>query len=136
MNRVFSMCVSFCMSLAFLVAATEAHSATSETVVESESIISKGIDSEAIRDTVFLESVEVSACYGEALKKAPGMTGMLRLSWDIDENGKARNFKKDSGTFNNDGVVKCIAGVLEKAEFPRARAGETVRVEYPFVLSL
>lgn len=124
------------VSLAFLFASSQAYSATSETLVESESVIAKGLDSEAIRDTVFLESVEVTACYGEALKNAPGMKGKLRLSWDIDENGKAQNFKRDSGTINNDDVVKCIAKVLEKAEFPRARAGETVRVEYPFLLSL
>lgn len=136
MIRVLSIYVAICASLTFLFTAMQAYSATSETRVESESIISIGLDGEGIRDAVFLESVEVSACYGEALKKAPGMKGKLRLSWEIDENGKARNFKRDSGTINNLDIVNCIASVLEKAEFPRARAGETVRVEYPFVFSL
>lgn len=128
--------VRFASILTLVFAVSPSFSATSEILVESESIVSKHVDREGIQDTLFLESDEVSKCYGAALKKAPGLKGKLRLSWDIDEKGKAKNVKQTAGTIYNEEIVKCIAAVLERAEFPQALTGETVKVEYPFVFKL
>jgi hypothetical protein len=122
--------------LALMSGASQSFSSTLEGEIESESIISKHVDREGIRDTLFLESDEVSKCYGGVLKKAPGLKGKLRFSWDIDEKGRALNVKQTAGTIYNEEIVKCIAGVLERAEFPQALPGETVKVEFPFVFKL
>lgn len=123
-------------TLGLIFVAAQSFGATPERPSESDGDVSNGLNSEEIGNTIFLESIEVSTCYRDVLKKVPGLKGSLRLSWDIDEKGKALNFKRVSGTVFNEDIVECIAGVLEKAEFPGAQPGQQLRVEYPFKFTL
>ena len=95
-----------------------------------------GIDQEAIRDAIWLESDEVQACYVKALKDIPGLKGKLVVAFEVDETGKAKNLKRETGTILNQDIFSCVAKALEAAEFPPAASGTVVSVKYPFVFQL
>lgn len=124
--------------LLFLVAlgTSAAGAATMGASVMVEKKMTTAIDSEAIRDAIWLESDAVQVCYQSALKSIPGLKGKMVVSFDVDQAGKAKNFKRETGTILNHDIFACVAKALEVAEFPPAAVGTVVRVKYPFVFRL
>ncbi len=112
-----------------------ANAATMESSSLADMKVTIGIDREAIRDAVWLESDEVQACYNKSLKDVPGLKGKLVVAFDVDETGKAKNFKRASGTILNQEIYGCVAKALEAAEFPPAAVGTVTTVHYPFQFS-
>jgi hypothetical protein len=123
--------------LLFLVAlgTSAAGAATTESSPMADMKVTIGIDHEAIRDAVWLESDEVQACYSQSLKSIPGLKGKMVVSFDVDETGKAKNFKRVSGNILNQDIYSCVSKALEAAEFPPAAVGTVTTVQYPFVFS-
>lgn len=127
----------FVLSLFTLIGASAAGAATMDSSSPTSDMkVTTGIDHEAIRDAIWLESVEVQACYVKALKDMPELKGKLVIAFEVDETGKAKNLKRETGTILNKDVFSCVAKALEAAEFPPAASGTVVSVKYPFVFQL
>jgi|GEM_PF-2966104 len=89
---------------------------------------------EEVRKTVLKALPDVQTCYETALKDQKDLHGKLRLSWTIDDRGKATDFSVVQSLEPT--MDDCVVKVLESTLFPKAPKGKVYRIEtYPFAFN-
>lgn len=93
------------------------------------------IDREAVRRAVRSAMSAFKACYEREYKKDTKLEGKVMISWEIHEQGIARNSKvvKDKTTLGNAAVENCVRDRMLAIRFPEPPAGTIAEVMYPFV---
>lgn len=95
------------------------------------------IDKEAVRRRVRHYLHEIRGCYVRELnllEKGQKLEGKVVVSWEIIEQGVARNVRIKSSTLGNSKVENCIAQRLASWSFPEPPKGTIAEVAYPFYL--
>lgn len=95
------------------------------------------IDREAVRRRVRHYLHEIRGCYVRELnllEKGQRLEGKVVVSWEIVEQGVARNVRIKSSTLGNSRVESCIAQRLASWSFPEPPKGTIAEVAYPFYL--
>lgn len=93
------------------------------------------IDREAVRRAVRSAMSAFKACYEREYKKDTKLEGKVMISWEIHEQGVARNSKvvKDKTTLGNSAVENCVRDRMLAIRFPEPPPGTIAEVMYPFV---
>jgi hypothetical protein len=74
----------------------------------------------------------IKACYENALKRNPNLSGKITVNFEISAVGKVLNVDVNKVSLDDDEVASCIKAKILGFRFP-APAGGTVQVEYPFI---
>jgi len=75
---------------------------------------------------------KIQGCYERALLNKPTLGGKLTFEWTVATSGSVSDAREQSSTLNDQGVSKCILGVIKGMKFPKPKGGE-VTIRYPFV---
>lgn len=77
---------------------------------------------------------ESRACYDAAAKKTPGLAGRVIINFRIDEKGNvvdpSQGMQDDQ--IQNEELVTCLTGVVQKVTFAASKKGKTTRAYHQF----
>jgi len=76
--------------------------------------------------------VTFRGCYGQALKRSPGLAVVLSIKFTIDEEGGAKDVEILDPYFEHQALEHCFIAALERLRFPPPRAGEPRTFIYRF----
>ncbi len=68
-------------------------------------------------------------------KNAASLEGQIVVHFEIDPNGKSRNYKVEKSEITSPAVSNCIQTALEASQFPIPPAGQEAAITYPFIFS-
>jgi len=90
------------------------------------------LDKAVIRKVVRADALQkIDACYDAALAKQSDLSGTVMVQFFIAPTGKVKT--ADAAGVDPD-LAKCVAGVINKLEFPKPKGGGGVQVNYPFTM--
>ena len=89
------------------------------------------IDLKMVEFVVYNKKEEIRSCYNSALRKNPHLSGEIKLSWMINEKGKAQNFKITNSAFQDKNLFRCIESRVTLWKFPKSKNG-SYPVRFPF----
>lgn len=94
----------------------------------------EGRRTEDIQAAVVAKRPTARACYDEAQKKTPTLEGDITIAWTIDPEGKITEARVDpnGSTIADEGLGKCLIGVIQTLSFPASAGGKETRARYPF----
>lgn len=85
-----------------------------------------------IRSAILENAGLFKACYEAELKRDASFSGDLRIEWDIDDQGVAKNAKRLNGSIVKADFVTCVTKQVEAIKFAPSAPGNFVTVSYPF----
>lgn len=94
------------------------------------------IDREAILRVLRVNRAKFNRCYQLGLIEKPSIQGGLGMQWLISSNGRGRRAKAISDPMGSKSLANCVAGVLERLNFPSPPSGQTPKVTFTFRFSL
>jgi hypothetical protein len=86
-------------------------------------------DKAIIRRYIKRNIQKIQYCYEKQLLVAPGLQGVVAVSFNILPNGTTAGSR---GSGVDPQVSACVASVVSGIEFPKPKGGGLVRVQYPF----
>lgn len=94
------------------------------------------IDREGIRKVFFTNQRSIRACYEKGLKKNKDLKGIVKLQFDIGEQGQVLSgeVRKES-SMNNPEVNTCLISLLKTLYFPKPPTNQVVNVIYPMAFA-
>lgn len=87
-----------------------------------------------IRRIVRAHINEVRHCYNEGLSRDPSLAGKVVVNFTIGSDGKVAKSAVASSTLSENTVDSCISEAVSRWKFPKTRNGQSLTVNYPFVL--
>ncbi len=78
---------------------------------------------------------QIRLCYERALKRRPGLAGVVEIRLLVGADGRATTATVHRNTTGHDGLGKCIAYTMKRWRFPRPVDGVETEVIYPFGFS-
>jgi DNA-binding response OmpR family regulator len=75
-----------------------------------------------------------AACYEDALKRVPTLSGALTLNYEIDGRGRVNKLTLEPSGLDEQGLLSCVREAAEKIEFP-ATGGPSIMVRYPLQMT-
>ena len=97
-------------------------------------IMEGGLSEAVIEATIKKYLAQVQACYELALRKSPGLEGVVATKFEIGANGKLNYSKVFRSTLGNKSVENCIVRNMKGWRFPRPEGGVRVRASHAFRL--
>jgi hypothetical protein len=97
--------------------------------------VSGGLSSQEILAVIRSHRPQLQKCRVSAAKKDPRVKGDLKVSWDINLDGRVQSIKITKNTLKNKFLVRCVISKIKKWIFPKPRGGGLVSVKYPFQFS-
>ena len=88
---------------------------------------------EVIRRVIRANINQVRACYEDALRLAPSLTGRVTVQFVIGPDGRVTASAASESTLGNGRAERCVADAVHDLVFPPADGGGVVVVSYPFV---
>lgn len=80
---------------------------------------------------------EVRACYEQALRKTPNLSGQIVVDWHVDDRGQviAAKINQPQTTLVSPAVHKCMTDKFMRWSFPAAPSGQTASMSFPFIFT-
>lgn len=75
-----------------------------------------------------------AACYEDALKRVPTLSGTLTMNYEIDGRGRVSKLTLEPSGLDEPGLLSCVREAAEKIEFP-ATGGPNLSVRYPLQMT-
>jgi hypothetical protein len=102
--------------------------AASTTSEEPEPPAQPAIPFRTLPPAVVLKSMKpsttkVRACYDAGYKEDPSIAGEVKIRFVVDEDGKVTESGDGGSTVPAEGVIQCVAKVVENVRFPKPEAG-------------
>ena len=97
-------------------------------------VMEGGLSEAVIEATIKKYLAQVQACYEMALRKSPGLEGVVATKFEIGANGRLNYSKVFRSTLGNQGVENCIVKNMKGWRFPRPEGGVRVRASHAFRL--
>ena len=89
------------------------------------------IDTKMVDFVIFNKKEEIRSCYNSALRKNPGLSGNMTISWKILLSGKASDIVVVESSVHDKNLISCLESRLLVWNFPKPKNG-FVTVTYPF----
>jgi TonB family protein len=89
------------------------------------------MNSDAVGRTIRLGMPCITACYQRALKRNPGMSGVVRVRISVNTMGKVTNVTIESDSLGDAQVTGCIKACAARLRFPPPEGG-TAEIAVPF----
>ena len=89
------------------------------------------IDTKMVDFVIFNKKEEIRSCYNSALRKNPGLSGNMTISWKILLSGKASDIVVVESSVHDKNLISCFESRLLVWNFPKPKNG-FVTVTYPF----
>ena len=99
-----------------------------------EVVAEGGLSEAVIEATIKKYLAQVQACYELALRKSPGLEGVVATKFEIGANGRLNYSKVFRSTLDNQNVENCIVRNMKGWRFPRPEGGVRVRASHAFRL--
>ncbi len=96
-------------------------------------VITGDLDGQLIRRYVRRHLAKVTYCYERELLRSPKLAGTVNVQFVVDSASGHVAGVSAAGLGNKE-VETCIAGVVRAIEFPAAKGGGPVKINYPFTL--
>lgn len=93
-----------------------------------------GIPADVIRRVVLRNLGQVNRCYEQGLASNPGLAGRVAVRFVISSNGSVITAAPTSDTLGMPSVSACIAGAVQRWNFPVPPDSGAITVTYPFSL--
>ena len=90
------------------------------------------IDREAILQALERNKSQFQRCYLASLNEKSSIQGNLGMQWLISSSGKGRGARAIEDQIGSKFLVNCVAGVLEKLNFPEPPSGQVPKVTFTF----
>ena len=90
------------------------------------------IDREAILRALRRNTSKFNRCYQKSLNEKPSIQGNLGMQWLISPSGRGRQAKAFDNQIGSNSLANCVAGVLERLNFPEPPSGQTPKVTFTF----
>ncbi len=94
---------------------------------------SEGLDRDLIRKYIERHLRQIKSCYEAQLQGSPGLSGKIKIRWDIQPDGSVRNGSVIESSMRNAMVEGCVVRVISFIAFPKPNGGVVVKVSYPFI---
>jgi hypothetical protein len=75
-----------------------------------------------------------AACYEDALKRVPTLSGVITMNYEIDGRGRVEKLALEPSGLDEPGFLRCVHQAAEKIEFP-ATGGPNITVRYPLQMT-
>ena len=98
----------------------------------SSTLLATTPDYEVIRSVVRAHSDEIRACYNAGLTRDPNLKGRFTLRWTV-RHGEVEDVELMDVRLDDACVVVCVADESATWSFPRLRAADEVKINYPFL---
>lgn len=89
----------------------------------------------AITNVVHHREAAVYRCYAAALRDAPGLSGVLKVAWTIDAEGRPTDVRVYETGLDDMRLQACVLDQVGRWRFPRPAGGAAVKVVYPWTFS-
>lgn len=90
------------------------------------------IDRVAILQALKRNQSKFQRCYQTSLNTKPSLQGNLGMQWLISSSGRGRQARALNDQIGSSILVSCVAGVLERLNFPEPPSGQTPKVTFTF----
>ena len=97
-------------------------------------VMEGGLSEAVIEATIKKYLAQVQACYEIALRKSPGLEGVVATKFEIGATGRLNYSKVFRSTLGNQNVENCIVRNMKGWRFPRPEGGVRVRASHAFRL--
>ena len=97
-------------------------------------VMEGGLSEAVIEATIKKYLAQVQACYELALRKSPGLEGVVATKFEIGANGRLNYSKVFRSTLGNKNVENCIVRNMKGWRFPRPEGGVRVKASHAFRL--
>lgn len=104
------------------------------TVTPSRPEVSGMIAPDVIRRVVLRNIGQVNRCYEQGLNTNPELAGRVAVRFVIAGGGNVLTARVADSSLNNAGVSECIAGAVQRWNFPVPTESPAITVTYPFSL--
>ncbi len=94
------------------------------------------IDRAAILRVLKINKAKFDRCYQLGLIEKPSAQGGLGMQWLISPSGRGQRARAVKDPIRSKSLTNCVAGVLEKLNFPAPPSGQTPQVTFTFRFSL
>ena len=109
-------------------------SGISQIAIGNDLVLQGGLSKYAVQAAIAKYLNQVRACYEEGLQRRPGMTGTVRVNFEIAPNGSVNYSRVNRSSLGSPGVENCIVRKMKGWLFPLPKGGQAVNVNYPFLL--
>ncbi len=106
----------------------------SQIAVGQEVLLEGGLSKYAVRAAIAKYLNQVRACYETGLQRRPGLTGTVRVNFEISGVGTVNYSQVGTSSLGDKNVEDCITGKMMGWEFPDPKGGQIVKITYPFLL--
>ncbi len=104
-------------------------------LVESRPVrVSDALPRSVVRRVIQKNLSQIRYCYERGMVRQPGLTGRVRVRFEIGSRGLVRTAKVARSSLGDARVERCILKRIRRWRFPKPRGGGQVVVHYPFVL--
>ena len=90
------------------------------------------IDKSAILQALRKNQSKFQKCYKMALNKESSFQGNLGMQWLISSSGRGQRARAFNNQTGSSFLSNCLAGVLEKIDFPKPPSGQTPKIKFTF----
>ena len=90
------------------------------------------IDREAILQALKRNESKFQRCYQLSLNEKPSIQGGLGMQWLISSSGRGQRARAFNNPMGSNSLANCVAGVLERLNFPEPPSGQTPKVTFTF----
>jgi hypothetical protein len=108
--------------------------ALSSLALGDDMVLDGGLDPSVIKATIGKYLNQIRACYELGLRKNPGLTGQVTMSFEVAGTGRLNFAKVHQSTLGDEQVTECISQKMVTWQFPKPLGGVSVKVKYPFLL--
>ncbi|MCC6335023.1 MAG: TonB family protein [Myxococcales bacterium] len=98
------------------------------------SVASEGLDSATVTRLVKQHQREVFGCYEKALERAPGLKGMVRVAFVVDDQGAVKDARIDETDLDDMELQKCITRAIRTWRFQPPAGGADTTIRYKWTL--
>lgn len=65
------------------------------------------------------------------IRANPQMYGMVNFGWDVNDSGRAQNFRTVNSQLRSDSLEECVKNQITTIDLPRAPRGRNYQIYYP-----
>ncbi len=89
-----------------------------------------------VRKVIRTSLSSIDACYADALKASPTLSGSISVSFTIDVDGSVDGATASASSIADPSMNKCVVDRVSKLKFPKPASGSKTYVTYPFRFKL